>query len=372
MKTKHILIFLFVFCTFTIYSQNKPFVVVLDAGHGGKDPGNKGNGFIEKDIALNIVLEAGKVLEKNKNIKVIYTRKTDVFIGLSERAAIANNADADLFVSVHCNGAKNAAAYGTETFVLGLHKSEENFEVAKKENQVIFLEDNHEEIYAGFNPNSPESLIGLIIQQEEYLVQSIELASYVQNNFTQQLQRKDRSVKQAGFWVLLRTSMPSVLIEVGFLTNLNEGKYLNSKKGQSDMADAISKAILKYHSSVSSYSSFENSNSSNTSVQAAEDDEVEMEMAEAEIYKDVIFKVQLAASSKKLELKPYNFKGLDNLSSEKEGSLHKYYHGNTSDYSVIKNLLQQAKSKGYTTAFVVAFKNGKKVNLTEVLNSGKN
>lgn len=370
MKTKYILFFLFLFCSVTIYSQNKPFVVVLDAGHGGKDPGNKGNGFIEKDIALNIVLEAGKVLEKNKNIKVIYTRKTDVFIGLSERANIANNADADLFVSVHCNGAKNASAYGTETFVLGLHKSEENFEIAKKENQVIFLEDNHEEIYAGFDPNSPESLIGLIIQQEDYLVQSIELASYVQNNFTQQLKRKDRSVKQAGFWVLLRTSMPSVLIEVGFLTNLNEGKYLNSKKGQSDMADAISKAILKYHSSVSSYSGFENNNSSNTSVQVIEDEyEGEIEIAESEIYQDIIFKVQLAAGSKKIELKPYNFKGLANLSSEKEGGLHKYYYGNTSDYTVAKNLLQQAKAKGYTTAFVVAFKKGKKVNLTEVLNS---
>src|SRR5690606_39444289 len=255
-------------------AQTKPFVVVIDAGNGGKDPGNISNGFIEKDIALNIVLESGKILEKNKNIQVVYTRKTDVFIGLNERAVIANRADADLFVSVHCNAASNKQAYGTETFVLGLHKSEENFEVAKKENQVIFLEDNHEEIYSGFDPSSPESLIGLIIQQEEYLMQSIELASYVQNNFTRQLKRRDRSVKQAGFWVLLRTSMPSVLIEVGFLTNLNEGKYLNSKKGQSDMADAISKAILKYHSSVSSYSSFENSNSSNTSVQAAEDDEV--------------------------------------------------------------------------------------------------
>ena len=217
MKTKYILLFLFILCSITVFAQNKPFVVVLDAGHGGKDPGNKGNGFIEKDIALNIVLEAGKILEKNKNIKVIYTRKTDVFIGLNERANIANRADADLFVSVHCNGAKNAAAYGTETFVLGLHKSEENFEVAKKENQVIFLEENHEETYEGFNPDAPQSLIGLIIQQEEYLNQSIELASYVQTNFTNQLKRRDRSVKQAGFWVLMKASMPSVLIEVGFL-----------------------------------------------------------------------------------------------------------------------------------------------------------
>src|SRR5690554_1085534 len=224
MKTNKPRLFLYFFVAFFLLfsaetEAQKPFTVVLDAGHGGKDPGNTGNGFKEKEIALNIVLAVGKALEKNKNIKVVYTRKTDVFIGLNERGVIANKANADLFVSVHCNGATNVSAYGTETFVLGLHKSNENFEIAKKENQVIFLEDNHEEIYSGFDPNSPESLIGLIIQQEDYLIQSIELASYIQENFTQQLKRKDRSVKQAGFLVLLSTTMPSVLIETGFLTN---------------------------------------------------------------------------------------------------------------------------------------------------------
>jgi len=366
MKMKAFVIILFaLFLSIPTIGQNKPFVVVLDAGHGGKDPGNKGNGFIEKDISLNIVLQAGKILEKNKNIKVIYTRKTDVFIGLNERAVIANRADADLFVSVHCNAASNKQAYGTETFVLGLHKSEENFEVAKKENQVIFLEDNHEEIYSGFDPSSPESLIGLIIQQEEYLMQSIELASYVQNNFTRQLKRRDRSVKQAGFWVLLKTSMPSVLIEVGFLTNIDEGKYLNSAKGQSDMAEAIAKAILSYYESDASFSGGV-SNQIQNDVQIV-DEEITHE--EPEIYQDVIFKVQLAASSKKMETKANNFKGLNSITFDKEDKIYRYYYQSSSDYNQILKFQKEARSKGYPDAFIVAFKNGKKVNINEVLKS---
>ncbi len=343
-----------------INGQNKPFKVVLDAGHGGKDPGNRGNGYYEKDIALQIVLKLGKLLESNFKFNVIYTRKTDVFIGLSERAAIANKHDADLFVSIHCN-AHNSNAHGTETFVLGLHKSKENFEIAKKENQVIFLEDNYEEIYAGFDPNSPESIIGFTLLQEDYLDQSIEVASYMQDNFTKQLKRNNRSVKQAGFLVLLKTYMPSVLIEVGFLTNKDEGAYLNSNKGQEEMAQAIHKAILNYYNSI--YASY----SSTTIDQPNEDNKKNIE--ESEIYDGVSFKVQIAASSKKLETKPSNFKGLNDLSRDKEDKLYRYYYGSTSDYLHVKRLQKEAISKGYTTAFIVAFKQGKKVKLTEVINN---
>lgn len=349
----------------SLEAQTKPFVVVLDAGHGGKDPGNKGNGFIEKDIALNIVLEAGKILEKNKNIQVVYTRKTDVFVGLNDRANIANRADADLFVSVHCNAAANKQAYGTETFVLGLHKSEENFEVAKKENQVIFLEENHEEIYSGFDPNSPESLIGLVILQEEYLQQSIEVASYIQDNFTHQLNRRNRSVKQAGFWVLLKTSMPSVLIEVGFLTNWNEGKYLNSGRGQSDMAKAIAEAILKYYQSEASYSGGGTPNQ----VENSPNDLQVTIPTDEKIYEGIVFKVQLAATSKKMDTRPQNFKGLTNVTAEKDGKLYKYYYQSTSDYHQVLRFQQEARAKGYPDAFIVAYKNGTRVNVTEVLNS---
>ena len=194
------------------------FTVVLDAGHGGHDPGNLGNGYLEKNIALKIVLEAGKLLEKDPDIKVIYTRKDDTFVDLYVRGEIANKAKADLFVSVHCDS-HTSNAHGAGTFVLGLHANKQNFEIAKKENSVIYLEDNYETRYADYDINSPESVIGLTIMQEEFLDQSIMLAKMMQDNFAKKLKRNDRKVKQAGFIVLHQTFMPSVLIESGFLTN---------------------------------------------------------------------------------------------------------------------------------------------------------
>lgn len=343
----------------------KPFVVVLDAGHGGHDPGNRGNGYKEKDIALNIVLEIGKILEKQPNVKVIYTRKTDVFIDLWERGAIANRADADLFVSVHCDAFTNSAAYGSGTFVLGLHANERNLEVAKKENEVIFLEENYEERYAGYDPNSPESFIGLTLMQEEYLDQSIMLASLIQNNFSNKLKRKDRSVKQAGFIVLHQSYMPSVLVETGFLTNKKEGAYLNSKKGQSDMAKSISDGILTYIKNIG----LTTSNSQNPVITQ---EEIDKEIAETEekIYEGVIFKVQLLASSKKKETFAYNWNGLQDVNRHEEDGLYKYYYGKTSDYNKIRLMQTFAKEKGFPTCYIVAFKDGKKLKLSEVLKSG--
>lgn len=348
----------------------KEFVVVLDAGHGGHDSGNTGhNGkYKESEIALSIVLKIGAVLEKLPNVKVIYTRKTDVFVGLRERAAIANKNDADLFVSVHCN-AHSSQAYGAETFVLGLHKSQANFEVAKKENEVIYLEDNYEEKYGGFNPNAPESLIGMILMQEEYLDQSILLASLVQNNIVNNLKRHDRSVKQAGFWVLHNTYMPSVLIETGFLTNKKEGAYLNSARGQEEMAREIATAITRYVASLSE-------TNSNMKIDDSEIKQhiVEKAIAETEedIYEGVIFKVQLAASGSKLDPSPNNFKGLKEVSRNQEDGLYKYYYGATSDYNKIEMMKTFARQNGYAAAYIVAFKNGKKVNLPEVLKSKAN
>ena len=221
-----------------IYSQ-KPFKIVIDAGHGGKDPGrpNK-SGIKEKDIVLNIALDLGEKL-KNSGNDVIYTRDKDVFLTLRQRAKIANDVDADLFISIHCNAFHDHRVYGSETFVYGLHVSKANFDVALKENEVIFLEENYEENYKGFDPKSPESLIGLTLMQEEYLDQSILLASFVQENFRNDLQRKNRGVKQSGFWVLHNTYMPSILIEAGFMTNPKEGAYLNSKKGQGEISNSI-------------------------------------------------------------------------------------------------------------------------------------
>lgn len=367
MKTKLLSIIILIAVILISYSfvddTDKPFIVVLDAGHGGYDPGNLGNGYKEKNIALNIVLEVGKILEKQPNFKVIYTRKTDVFIKLHERAPIANKADADLFVSVHCDAFTNNA-YGAGTFVLGLHRSQANFEVAKRENEVIFLEDDYEENYEGFDPNSPESLIGMTLMQEEYLDQSILLASLIQNNFTNNLKRKDRSVKQAGFMVLYKSYMPSVLVETGFLTNKKEGAYLNSTKGQKEMANEIAKGIITYKKSLS----LATEDAQNPVITQEEIDEA-IETVEENIFEGYTFNVQLAASSKKLSLEPYNFSGLLDVTRKKEGKLYKYYYGETSDYNKIQLMKKFAKEKGYDSCYIVVFKGDEKLKLSEVLNS---
>lgn len=344
--------------TFSVQAQNDKFVVVLDAGHGGKDKGKPyKKGFHEKDIALSIVLKVGELLETQKDIKVVYTRKTDTFVDLFVRGKIANKVNADLFVSVHCNAAASKQAYGSETFVLGVHRNKTNLNVAKAENAVIYLEDNHEEVYKGYDPNKPESLIGLTLAQEEYLDQSILLASLVQKQFKNQLKRKSRGVKQAGFIVLHQTVMPSILVETGFVTNPTEAKYLTSKNGQNKLAQSIAKAVSTYKKSieVGLNTSELPINSTNTTPK------------EISVVSGVIFKVQLEAGKRKLAEKSYNFKGLKAISRQKVGAIYKYYAGHTSNYSTINSVKQKAISKGYKDAYVVAFKDGERVNLSEVL-----
>ena len=369
---KLFLIFSFLFGIFTAYSQNnsKPFVVVLDAGHGGKDPGRPTNfGYKEKDIALKIVLKIGENLEKHQNIKVIYTRKTDVFLKLRERAAIANKADADLFVSIHCN-AHTSNAYGTETYVLGLHRNESNFRVAQQENEGIFLEDDFETNYEGFDPNSPESMIGLTLMQEDYLDQSILLARYVQDNFTLKLKRKNRGVKQAGFWVLHNTYMPSILIETGFITNKSEGDYLNSTVGRNNISKSISDAILDYKSKLNTDDLIEVVTTSEpTELTTNKELTVDGSDASGKEADGIVFKVQIASGSKKLATKPYNFKGLDQISRKKSNKRFHYFYGNTSSFETITALKQIAIDKGYKTAFVVAYKNGQKISIQTALKS---
>lgn len=369
MRTNLLKLFVFTIVLFSLsnsaFSAEVPpnmeeFVVVLDAGHGGKDPGNMGNGFKEKDIALSIILKIGKALEKYEGVKVVYTRKTDVFVELFERGRIANEANADLFVSVHCNS-HNSQASGTETFVLGLNRNETNFEVAKKENSVIYLEENYEVTYEGYDPNSPESFIGLTIMQEEYLDQSILLADMVQKEFTNDLKRKNRGVKQMGLIVLHQTYMPSVLVETGFLTNDQEGPYLDSKKGQEDMARAITAAIINYSHTIN-LNLLETIAKSHPAGQ-----ETIARAASQQIYKDVVFRVQLAAGSKKIDTKPYNFKGLSNVNRTKEGKLYKYYYGETSDYLKIQQLHQEAIKTGYKSSYIVAFKDEQKITVNDAL-----
>ena len=336
-------------------NDTKSFVVVLDAGHGGKDPGRPTSfGYKEKDIALDIVLRVGKNLETTSGISVIYTRKTDVFLELRERANIANKADADLFVSVHCN-AHDSQAHGTETYVLGLHRNDSNFRVAQEENEVIFLEEDYEKNYEGFNPSSPESFIGLTLLQEDYLDQSILLASTIQDSFTEKLNRKNRGVKQAGFWVLHNTYMPSVLVETGFITNRSEGDYLNSKRGKEEISSSISEAILNYKSNL------------NAGIVLDSTDQLGvLEMP------DTTFKVQISASAKRLALKAYNFKGLRDLSREKNGRIWRYFYGETSDYNQATQMKEKAVTLGYSGAFVVAYRDGSRIAIQTALETKNN
>ena len=340
-----------------IQSQEKPFVVVLDAGHGGHDSGNRGNGYYEKNIALSIALKIGKTLEKTKGFKIIYTRKTDVFVDLIQRANIANKADADLFVSIHCDAFTSSKAFGAGTFVLGLHENERNFKVAQKENSVIFLEEDYEKNYDGFNPNDPESVISLILMQQTYLDQSINLASTIQKSFVENLNRKDRTVKQAGFIVLKYTYMPSVLVETGFLTNRSEGAYLNSSAGQVKMASAIAKAIINYKNKRAA--SFETESATKITI-----DQSISNLNQSDIY----FAVQISASKRKINLKSYNFKGLKDVWRTKSVKLYRYYTGKSFTIENAKNKLEEAKNKGYNNAFIVAFDGDKKISISDAVN----
>ncbi len=357
-KSKLVLLLLIFITSLTnigfLTAQTNKFVVVLDAGHGGGDSGNRGNGYKEKDIALNVTLEIGKALEKNKAIKVIYTRKTDVFVPLHKRASIANKADADLFISIHCNSVANSEPHGTETWVLGERNTDRNFEVAKRENEVIFLEDNYEQNYAGFDPSSPESTIAIGLEQEVYVEQSIVLARKIEDYFTSKANRKSRGLKQESLLVIRNTYMPSVLVELGFLTHKKEGAYLNTKAGQLKMAAAIKDAILDYKKEL-------DQNVGNSITNSAPSNSKTL------IVKDVTFKVQIAASKRNLETKPYNFKGLKSISKQNFNSLYKYFYGSTSDYNKAKQLKTEAISKGYKEAYIVAYKAEKQITVTEAL-----
>jgi N-acetylmuramoyl-L-alanine amidase len=340
-----------------MYAQNdKPFIVVIDAGHGGKDPGNRGNKYYEKKIVLSIALKTGAILEKEKGVNVVYTRKSDKYVTLNGRASVANKAKADLFVSIHCD-AHNSNAYGAGTFVLGLHRNQDNFRISQKENAVIFLEDNYEQEYDGFDPNNPESVISLVLMQEDYLNQSIEAANYIQQSFVKNLKRKNRTVKQAGFLVLRNTYMPSVLVETGFLTNSKEGAYLNSKRGQTEISRAIAKAIMEYKSSL-------DGTLFTGLVMDTAPDKISSTTTANSSAAATTFRIQIAASTKKMALKPYNFKGLTDVSRIKTGSLYRYYYGSFSSYISARKAISKLVKKGYKGAYIKAFEGNNEVSIT--------
>ena len=368
----------------TVYAQN--FKVVLDPGHGGKDFGAVRGNYVEKKIVLDVAEKVGDLLKRDKGISVIYTRKSDVFLELRERTEIANREKADIFVSIHANAASNApSATGTETFIMGTSKNASNLEIAKKENAVITLEDNYETSYSGYDPSKPESLIGLTLIQEQFVTQSIELASKVQTRFTNDAERKNLGVKQAPFVVLYTAFMPSVLVELGFLSNSEEGAYLNSEEGKNELARGIANAIIdykkQYHSASENISTQKPRETPVREEEPKKVDTVKQKVVEpaqissvdaskpATVTKTgVSFKVQISASSKNVALTPSNFNGLNNISMVKEGNMYKYFYNETTDYDHARKALEVAKNKGYNSAFLVAYKNGKKVSIKDAIN----
>ncbi|WP_413998654.1 N-acetylmuramoyl-L-alanine amidase family protein [Flavobacterium sp. W1B] len=382
-KTKLALIFLIIIGSYNSYSQTNTFRVTLDAGHGAHDFGAVYNGHIEKNIALAIVLKVGKILETKPSIAVIYTRKTDVFIDLIERANIANRADANIFVSIHCNANKNTAADGTETYVMGMNKIASNLEAAKKENSVITLEKDYKTKYEGFDPNTPETMIGMTLMQEEYLDNSISLASKIQEGFGR-LGKKLRhgGVKQAPFMVLHKAYMPRVLVETGFISNYTEGNLLDSEEGQNEIAEAIAEAIVSYKNEYfgsdsddfievkpSQRSTVTTPKDSSASVKTkVNQDAIELKKPIGKLDDSkALFKVQISASVRKMDLQPRNFNGLTNVTLEYDDKVYKYMYGETQDYNESKRLLEEAKSKGYNSAFLIAFKNGQKISIQEAI-----
>ncbi len=354
------LLFVFIFSILFIPSQKalaqeKPFTVVIDPGHGGKDSGTTGTkrykNKYEKDIVLAVSLEIKKMMkEQMPHTKLILTRSKDVFISLKKRGEIANKAKADLFISIHANAA-NYKAKGSETFVLGVHRNKTNLAVAQRENDVILLEEDYEKHYS-YDPHSPASIISLTLMQEDYLDQSIRAASIIENSFKKIGNRRSRGVKQAGFVVLHQTYMPSILVEIGFLSNKQEEDFLRKKSGQKKIAQSIVAGIKKYKEEL-------DKNSVHTIEQ------------ENQIYKGVTFKTQIASSSKKVSTKPYNFKGLRGVERVKVGNFYKYYLGSTSDFNKIKKLQKKAIAKGYTSAFIVAFKGKEKTSIRELLKASQ-
>ena len=352
--------------------SSSKFKVVLDAGHGGEDPGAVRNGVKEKDIALAVVLKAGALLEKQSDIEVVYTRKTDVFIGLQQRANLANKAKANLFVSVHCNSVDSPTPFGTETFVMGMSKNKSNLEVAKKENSVIFLETDYKTRYGGYDPNAPETMIGLKLLQEEHRDQSIDLASKIQDGFTNGMKRYNRGVKEGPLWVLSQSNMPSVLVEIGFISNKAEAQFIATEHAQNEFARVIAQAILQYKREfyggpevvLQAQPITENKPLTDTKASSENTNVNDSPSAQAND-KGIVFKVQLAASSTKLALTPSNFKGLNPISAIQENSIFRYYYGNFSSLEEAKIGQSEAKNKGYDQAFIVPFKDGRRVSMQE-------
>ena len=347
------------------------FVVVIDAGHGGHDPGAIGKISKEKNINLSVALQLGSLIkEKCPDTRVIYTRSRDVFIPLGRRAEIANEAKADLFISIHTNSVGgNKSVQGASTWTLGLAKSEANLEVAKRENAVILYEDDYKTRYAGFNPNSAESYIIFEFMQDKYMSQSVHLASLVQKEFRQTGKRIDRGVHQAGFLVLKASAMPSILVELGFISNPAEERYLNSEAGKKTLANSIFRAFLTYKQEQElRLNGSKSAQQPATSKKSPATKSVHTSRPTSQ--QAPVFKIQILTSSKALSAGDKRFKGLKGVDFYKEDGLYKYTYGSSADYNEILRIKKDI-SKQMKDAFIIAFKNGKKTDISTAIQEFK-
>jgi N-acetylmuramoyl-L-alanine amidase len=367
---KVILFFLFILLSIISYSVNgikpeKNRVIVIDAGHGGKDPGALGAFSREKDINLAIALKTGEYIEQNiKNVTVIYTRHDDSTVELYDRPKIANKANADLFISIHTNSTNSKKVMGAETWIMGIAKDQANLEVAMNENAVMLLEDDYSTKYEGFDPKSSESYIMFSLTQKVFQEQSTDLATKIQKQFRERVNRNDRDVKQAGFWVLYHTKMPSVLIETGFITNPVEEKYLNSKDGQDYLASSIFRACRDYLNEIDSKSGI-SWEKNHDSIQGSD--------SSARIIPQsggIHFMVQITSSATQTELKPENFNGLRDITEINAQDRYKYAAGNFTDYSEAVSYRKKIETF-YPDAFVIAVKNNKILPLQQALEQKK-
>lgn len=329
--------------------------VVIDAGHGGKDPGALGKRSKEKDIVLEIALKTGKYIEENmRDVEVIYTRRTDVFVELFRRAQVANESKADLFISIHCNGSRSLEPQGTETFVMGLHKNQENLEVAKKENAAILLEEDYQAVYDGFNPNSPEAHIIFSLYQNAYLEQSLDFSKRVQEQFRNRVKLYDRGVKQAGFLVLYKIAMPGVLIETGFLSNTKDEALLISNEGQSYIASAIYRAFKEYKECVEKAGQVQHLAKTTPEPEKPAPQPIDPNSSPTGT---IVFRVQFFSSSTDKPLTAPEFAKLKSVKKYLHQGMYKFTAGDEKNLEAAIRLKDEMIKKGHKDAFVVAFIN---------------
>jgi N-acetylmuramoyl-L-alanine amidase len=355
------LLLLLIFTVEEAFPQYKINRVVIDAGHGGKDPGALGSRSREKDITLALALRTGEYITKYiPGVEVMYTRKTDEFIELHRRAAIANTSKADLFISIHCNASRSKEAFGTETYVMGLHKSQDNLEVAKLENAAILQEENYAGMYEGFDPNLDEDYITLTMFQDAFLEQSTILAEEIQRQFRERAKLKDRGVFQAGFLVLYRTAMPGVLVETGFISNPRDEAYLMSEDGQAYIASAIFRAFRYYK---------EEAEREDNKARVAETTEVS---PPAQPPTEIRFRVQFLSSRTKKPVNSKKFRELLEVKGYRQDGMYKYSSGDFLSYDEALEHQQQMRDElNYKDAFIIAFSDGERISLEEALELSK-